>query len=167
MNERFYEFLKEKGLTLKEVAVLLCKSEQYVRKLVTSGGSFGLEPIKAILTAFPEINTDWLITGNGDMFKTVLNIGDASANSVGNVGGYYVNLSLNDQNTEKIINKEGVVIARKIQPDEITQQKYEELLKENSELKSELSRVIGENALLTKELLTAKDKIISLLDGKG
>ena len=69
LNERFEEFLKSINLSVKDAALKLGKSENYVRKLIRPGESFGIEPVMAILNSIPEISAEWLITGKGSMLK--------------------------------------------------------------------------------------------------
>ena len=73
INERFSEILKVKGISVKEAALIINKSEGYVRKLMVPNQSFGLEPVRAILNSIPDINSDWLITGEGEMLIDKIN----------------------------------------------------------------------------------------------
>ena len=43
-------------------------SPQYLTKLV-KGDNFGLQPVLAILSAFPEINARWFLFGQGSMLE--------------------------------------------------------------------------------------------------
>ncbi len=69
INERFGEILKHKGISVKHASSLMNKTEVYIRKLLRPGESFGIEPLKIILNSFPDINTEWLLTGEGNMLK--------------------------------------------------------------------------------------------------
>lgn len=69
MNNRLREILRYKTHgKQKEFAELLGWSPQYLTKLLR-GNDFGLRPILAILTAFPEINARWLLLGEGQMLE--------------------------------------------------------------------------------------------------
>ena len=70
INERFAEILKQKNISIEEAASILGKTDIYIRKLIRPGESFGLEPVLAILNSFRDINSDWLLTGQGEIFKT-------------------------------------------------------------------------------------------------
>lgn len=70
INERFAKILKTKNISVKEAAVLIGKSEVYVRKLMRAGESFGIEPVLLILNSIENINADWLLRGKGDMFQS-------------------------------------------------------------------------------------------------
>lgn len=69
INERFAEILKSKGISVKEAASLIGKSEVYVRKLMRVGESFGIEPVLLILNSIEDVNAEWLLTGKGSMLK--------------------------------------------------------------------------------------------------
>lgn len=70
INERFAEILKNKGISVKEAARLINKSEVYVRKLMRAGESFGIEPVLLILNSIEDVNADWLLREKGSMFKS-------------------------------------------------------------------------------------------------
>lgn len=61
INERFAEILKSKNISVKEAARLLDRTEVYVRKLMRSGESFGIEPVTKILNSIDDVNPDWLL----------------------------------------------------------------------------------------------------------
>lgn len=70
INERFGEILKHKKVSIKDAANLMGKTETYIRKILRPGESFGIEPFRKILNSFPEIDSEWLLEGRGNMFKT-------------------------------------------------------------------------------------------------
>lgn len=67
MNNRLREIVKYKTHgKQKEFAELIGWKPQYLTKLLR-GSDFGLKPILAILSAFPEINARWFLLGQGTM----------------------------------------------------------------------------------------------------
>ena len=70
INERFCELLKRKNISVKEAANIIGKSDMYVRKLMRTGESFGIEPAMAILNSMKDVSADWLLTGKGSMLKS-------------------------------------------------------------------------------------------------
>ena len=69
MNERLLEIIRYKtGGRQNAFAELMGWSPQYLTKLV-KGDNFGLQPVLAILSAFPEINARWLLFGQGAMLE--------------------------------------------------------------------------------------------------
>ncbi len=70
INERFVELLKSKNISVKAAAILFSKSEAYIRKLMRTGESFGIEPVLIILNSIDDISAEWLLTGRGEMLKT-------------------------------------------------------------------------------------------------
>ena len=65
VNSRILEFVSAKGLSVAEFERLCGLSNGYVRKVKDSLGKRGLTDIPR---KFPELNSDWLLTGEGDMF---------------------------------------------------------------------------------------------------
>lgn len=70
INERFCELLKSKNISVKEAASIIGKSDMYVRKLMRTGESFGIEPAMAILNSMKDVSAEWLLTGKGSMLKS-------------------------------------------------------------------------------------------------
>lgn len=67
MNNRLREIInyKTKGKQ-KPFADIVGWSPQYLGKLL-HGDDFGLKPVRALLTALPEINARWFLLGQGTM----------------------------------------------------------------------------------------------------
>ena len=70
INERFAEILKVKNISIKDAAILLDKSEGYVRKLMRAGESFGIEPVLLILNKIDDVSPDWLLKGIEPILKS-------------------------------------------------------------------------------------------------
>lgn len=69
MNERLLELIEYKAGGRQTVfAEMMGWSPQYVAKLIR-GENFGLSPVMAILSAFPEINARWFLFGQGQMLE--------------------------------------------------------------------------------------------------
>ena len=69
MNERLLEIIEYKaGGKQIAFAEMMGWSPQYIAKLVR-GESFGLSPVLAVLSAFPEINARWFLFGQGEMLE--------------------------------------------------------------------------------------------------
>lgn len=50
-----------------QFAEMLGWSPQYLNRIISGAGSFGIRPLKAVLSAMPEINARWLLFGTGQM----------------------------------------------------------------------------------------------------
>lgn len=69
MNERLLEIIEYKaGGKQTAFAEMMGWSPQYIAKLVR-GENFGLSPVLAVLSAFPEINARWFLFGQGEMLE--------------------------------------------------------------------------------------------------
>lgn len=72
MNERLLEIIEYKaGGKQIAFAEMMGWSPQYLAKLIR-GENFGLSPVLAILSAFPEINARWLLFGHGEMLEVAM-----------------------------------------------------------------------------------------------
>jgi hypothetical protein len=54
----------------KEFAAIIKEKQNTVNNWIREGYSIGVSVICKVLTAFPEINPTWLLTGEGEMLKT-------------------------------------------------------------------------------------------------
>lgn len=69
MNKRLLELIEYKaGGKQVAFAEMMGWSPQYIAKLVR-GENFGLSPVLAVLSAFPEINARWFLFGQGEMLE--------------------------------------------------------------------------------------------------
>lgn len=64
IKERTLEFIKSKGISMKEFELKCNLSTGYVTSMRKG---FGPEKLNNVLTAFPELNRDWLLYGEGEM----------------------------------------------------------------------------------------------------
>lgn len=91
VKDRTIEFVKFKGITMKTFELRCGLSTDYVTSMRKG---FGADKLNNVLTAFPELNRDWLLYGEGEMIKssvTQTSHGDNSPNIAGN--GNNVNTS--------------------------------------------------------------------------
>ena len=68
VKDRTIEFVKYKGITMKSFEIKCGLSTGYVTSMRKG---FGLDKLNNVLTAFPELNRDWLLYGEGEMIKSV------------------------------------------------------------------------------------------------
>jgi transcriptional regulator with XRE-family HTH domain len=82
VKERIYFFVKAKGITIKKFEEDSQLSNGYVSSMRKS---LGEEKLNNVLKAFPELNRDWLLYGEGEMLKSSVNIenGDGSTQVIG------------------------------------------------------------------------------------
>lgn len=66
IKERTIEFVKSKGITMKAFEIKCGLSTGYVTSMRKG---FGQDKLKNVLIAFPELNRDWLLYGEGSMLK--------------------------------------------------------------------------------------------------
>lgn len=65
IKARLHEFIKEIGSNPRRFSKSLGKSDSYVRTMTKNIGS---DTIGEILRIYPELNVNWLISGEGEMF---------------------------------------------------------------------------------------------------
>lgn len=84
VKDRTIEFVKTKGITMKSFEEKCDLSSGYVTSMRKG---FGDEKLKNVLTAFPELNRDWLLYGEGNMFRDVSITQTSHGNNSPNIAG--------------------------------------------------------------------------------
>lgn len=77
-GERLTRFILYKGLSMSEFQRICGLGNGYVSKITDSIGKRGLSDI---LRKFPELNGDWLLHGEGEMLKPVVQTANANGES--------------------------------------------------------------------------------------
>lgn len=67
IKDRTIDFVKYKGMTMKSFEVKCGLSTGYVTSMRKG---FGIDKLNNVLTAFPELNREWLLYGEGEMIKS-------------------------------------------------------------------------------------------------
>lgn len=73
---RLQEYITFKGTSLNKLAAELGLSNSYFSKMVRNSGSIGSDIIEKIIRSYPDLNAEWLLTGNGNMLKIVPDVED-------------------------------------------------------------------------------------------
>lgn len=66
IKERTIEFIKYKGISVKEFEIRCGLSNGYVANMRKG---YSAEKLKDVLSAYPELNRDWLLYNEGEMLK--------------------------------------------------------------------------------------------------
>lgn len=92
IKDRFLEFITYKGLSKRKFQESIGVSNSYIQNISNGISAEVLHRIKEI---YPELSTDWLITGKGDMLKPIQTVGDISNSTVSgvNVSGTEIHIS--------------------------------------------------------------------------
>jgi len=69
MKERIREILKNENLTSAQFADRIGVQRSSISHILSGRNKPGFDFIQKIITNFPEINAEWLITGNGRIYK--------------------------------------------------------------------------------------------------
>lgn len=67
IKDRFKEFIAYKRLTQRRFQASIGVSSSYING-ITDG--IGAEVLRKVSITYPELNTDWLLTGEGEMLNT-------------------------------------------------------------------------------------------------
>lgn len=78
MNERFLSIIRMKGMTASQFADLLGIQRSAISHFTSGRNKPSLEMVTKVITAFPDINTEWLLFGTGEPLKN----NDAPASTV-------------------------------------------------------------------------------------
>lgn len=102
VKDRTIEFVKFKGITMKTFEQKCGLSTGYVTSMRKG---FGSDKLSNVLIAFPELNRDWLLYGEGEMIKgsvSQTSHGDNSPNINGNGNHLEPTSSLLDKALDEI-----------------------------------------------------------------
>ena len=82
VKQRLMKFIAAKEISLRTFAKMTGLSSSYISNLKSSPSA---NKLNNILSAFPELNPDWLMTGEGTMLKNITQTshGDNSPNIAG------------------------------------------------------------------------------------
>lgn len=70
MKDRILQIIKEEGMTNTRFANEIGVQPSSISHIVSGRNKASIELISKILHRFPGINTDWLMLGKGEMYKT-------------------------------------------------------------------------------------------------
>ena len=76
IKERIIEFIRHKGIKMKVFEEKCGLSSGYVTSMRKG---FGSEKLSNVLSAFPELNREWLLYGEGEMLKDSQSKSDSAA----------------------------------------------------------------------------------------
>ena len=106
VKDRILLFIKAKGITTKRFEEICSLSNGYVSSIRKG---LGVEKLNNVLTAFPDINREWLLFGEGSMLKssvpqivTGANSGIVAQNNSGNVYNSAASQQPSDEQTDEI-----------------------------------------------------------------
>lgn len=85
MNTRLELFMRSEGLTAAKLAEILSVQPSSISHLLSGRNNPNFEFISRILRMFPELNPDWIINGQGGMYrdKSVVDIENKPIEEVG------------------------------------------------------------------------------------
>lgn len=129
IKDRTIEFVKHKGITMKAFEQRCGLSSGYVTSMRKG---FGSDKLNNVLIAFPELNRDWLLYGEGDMIK-----GSVSQTSHGD-NSPNINGSGNHLEQSNLLNKAFDEIAAQRRMTEEAQREMKDLLSQHKELLNEV-----------------------------
>lgn len=98
LKERIIQFIDYKGLSVQRFEQMTGLSNAAVSKM---GDNTRRTTIDKISNSFPDLNTNWLLTGEGEMIKPMQSVGDISNSNVSgvNVNGQEIHINPNAYDT--------------------------------------------------------------------
>lgn len=166
VKERLKEYLKYKGVNASEFGRSIGVSSAYISSMVKS-----IQPdkLQRIALEYPDLNTEWLLTGEDPMLKNnynanILDIADNSQGvyaNTGNIKGYVNNISvvLPEKGYVKIISPDGTIEIQHKSFIENAQHMIQEVKTENEDLRKQIHE-------LNKTLLDTQKELITYLKSK-
>jgi transcriptional regulator with XRE-family HTH domain len=68
LNKKIAEIIKAKDISKTELARQWGFSKQYIINIVSGRGSTGMEVVNNLISSFPDLNMNWLLKDEGEMF---------------------------------------------------------------------------------------------------
>lgn len=68
MIKRIEQFIKNQGISVRSFEQAISASDGMIRRAINNGTDIQSKWIEKIAENYPQINLNWLITGNGEMF---------------------------------------------------------------------------------------------------
>lgn len=98
MKDRLMQFINYKDISVQAFETNVNLSNGAVSKM---GDGTRRSTIDKISNFYPDLNTNWLLTGEGDMLKPIQSVGDISNSSVSgvNVNGREIHINPDAYNT--------------------------------------------------------------------
>ena len=85
IKRRILDLLAERNLNVSRASVILEIPQRTLNRQLNEGGSVSMELIRAINKCFPDVSIEWILNGNGNMYKQE----GFAAEYVKNVSPYY------------------------------------------------------------------------------
>ena len=129
------------------------------------GDGISSKSLNKISKAFPELNTLWLTTGEGNMINSGMIIGENKGNAAQSIAGNMVNVTMPESGTQKIIKPTGEVEIHRLDPSDKSNSEELDRLKQRIQ---DLERIIAEKDATIQskdDTIKSKDELISFLKG--
>lgn len=104
---RFMDFYGSLGVSEREFSKVVGVSQGFIQSVKT-GSAFSIENLQRIVGAYPNLNLDWLISGNGTMLLVDKNVQLGESTTAGSMlmeagGGYHPTVVTIDQHGQENI----------------------------------------------------------------
>lgn len=70
VNQRVKEFMRKENLTTRELSRRIDMSESTMSSKIIGARKIDIDTLCAILNAFPDLSAEWLLRGEGSMYKS-------------------------------------------------------------------------------------------------
>lgn len=148
--ERIFQFIDYKGISVSEFSKTIQVSNGYLAKQKSASANIGSHIIEKIVIAYPELSTDWIITGRGNMTHNLKEVNVQNKNAHIDA---HLNAHLSEKNAKEPDKKEDFPSQQYTGTNDIIMNLVEQL-KERSE----------EIGALRQEILMLKSRLAQCAD---
>ncbi|MFO7923846.1 MAG: helix-turn-helix transcriptional regulator [Bacteroidales bacterium] len=114
MRDRLLKFLNKEQLSYARFAETIGVQPSNVSHILSGRNKPGFDFIQKILTGYPSLNADWLITGKGSMYKADIRQGDLFGEDFNaSQPAEHTGEKLSEQNTEYNDSEEDIADSEK------------------------------------------------------
>lgn len=172
MIDRLEEFIKNQGISVRAFEQAISASDGMIRRAINNRTNIQSKWLCNIAENFPQLNLNWLITGQGEMLLSLPkeSINTGGNNISGNIGGsintgmgnHMVNITMPESGTQKIIKPSGEVEIQRTDSTKSEGTKEAELHKEIELMKQRVA-LMEDNMKMKDELIASLRETIELL----
>ncbi len=90
IKKRILSLLSDKALNVNRASVVLEIPQRTLNRQLNEGGNVSMELICAINKCFPEASIEWILSGNGNMYKS----NNCTADTIQNISPYYKSITV-------------------------------------------------------------------------
>lgn len=169
VKQRIREVISQKNTNITAVSRVLGLKQNTLSRQINGNTTMSADTLLSIIGLFPDVNFDWLLTGQGSMLRTAPSSSQHIQNRDGIVAGgsmivpsHYAAQKIAEKKEGKLLEVKAELSGLK-QENERLRMEVDRGKLEAEVFRSEIESLKKENAELHKLLIEEKERLISVL----